>query len=128
MIHLSSVVVLLHEGHLGDLSRIALVADLNLHLSSGLVHSVLDVSHGHGLLQGRRQGSGGDLTNNLSVGVDLGSVTSGSTAEHETHTLLLAGLHLFVKIQMRIHILSHRIIIHIISPHSIPPTRSMMAL
>ena len=101
MKHLSSVVVLLHERHLGDLSRVALVADLNLHLSSSLVQSVLDVSHSHGLLQGRRQGSGGDLTNNLSVGVDLGSVTSGSTAEHETHTLLLTGLHLLVKIRIR---------------------------
>ena len=93
-ITLSSVVVSSGEGHLGDNSGITLVADLNLDFSTGLVETLLDVTHSHALLQSGRESTGGDLTDLLTIGEHLSTVTSGSTGEGEAHALLGAALHL----------------------------------
>ena len=94
-ITLSSVVVVGDKRHLGDNSRILLVADFHLDFSTGLVETLLDVTHGDGLLQGRRKSTGGDFTNLFAIGKDLGTVTSRSALDEEAHTLLIAGGHLF---------------------------------
>ena len=98
VITLSSVVVVGDEGHLGDNSRVTLVTDLNLDFGTSLVETLLDVTHSDALLERRSESTRGDFTNLFTVHEDLSAMTSGSTREGETDTLLSAGLHLHVNI------------------------------
>lgn len=73
------------KGHLGHNSFLLATTDLDLELSARLVDTVLDVSHGNVLLDRWGGTSRGDLADQLTVGVDEGTLTGRGSLDKETN-------------------------------------------